>query len=69
MPMTEWWFREKSEPRTDKMTIAKHDITVQLQALKADTTGFMVGELQGFSEEQAQESDRAGPRSHSDGKL
>jgi len=46
MPMTEWCFLEKSEPRTDNITIAKHDMTVQLQALKADTTGFMVGELQ-----------------------
>lgn len=42
MPMTEWWFLEKSEPRTDKITIAKQDMTVQLHALKADTTGFIL---------------------------
>lgn len=40
--MTEWWFLEKSEPRTERITIAKHDMTVQLHALKADTTGFML---------------------------
>jgi hypothetical protein len=49
---------ENSEPRTERMTMAKHDITVlgllawirwgwcgtdQLQALKADTMGFIVG--------------------------
>jgi len=30
----------------ERMTMAKHDKTVQLQALKADTTGFMVTDAQ-----------------------
>jgi len=41
-PMTVWALFLNIEPRTERMTIANTETTMQVQALPADTTGFML---------------------------
>jgi len=41
-PIMEWLFVLKRAPMTERMTMAKMEMTTHVQALKADTTGFIV---------------------------
>jgi hypothetical protein len=41
-PVYAWLLLLYRDPRTERMTIAKTEITTQDQAFKAETTGFMV---------------------------
>jgi len=45
-PVREWWFVWNRAPIVDRITIAKREMTMQLHAFKAETTGFMMAGIQ-----------------------